>query len=535
MPPVRRSTRLSSPARTVRSTATTSSSIEKNTLPSKNKPHYEFGGPLGTTAMLLGLPAVCYGLIAACNPRGCSLDPRTWHSPLDFVPGAAAAGRGGKRFSWSPFLASSAAVALWFAAQAALHLLLPGPRIEGVLLASGERLRYKLTGFGNLLATLALALTVGLRQNPATGEPWLALCYDYYVPLLTAAVALSTLLSVALYAASFRGGGAGGSRGGKKRNKGSGKGEEEAAPPPLLAAHGDTGCAVYDFFMGRELNPRFSFSDFDWKEFCELYPGLIGWVVLDLGCAAKHWSMRSKGARSPGGGGLFSSLLSLFGASAAAAKPSSTSLLSSSPSSADLSAPMAMVCLFHAAYVADALWHERAILTTMDITTDGFGFMLAFGDLAWVPFTYSLQARYLVDHPSELGWVSLSLVLLLNAGAYAVFRGSNSQKDAFRRDPSDPAVRHLETLETRSGRKLLVSGWWGVARHINYCGDWLLGWSWCLPCGFAHAVPYFYVAYFAGLLLHRDRRDGKSCAEKYGKDWDRYCRIVKWRIIPFVY
>jgi delta14-sterol reductase len=36
---------------------------------------------------------------------------------------------------------------------------------------------------------------------------------------------------------------------------------------------------------------------------------------------------------------------------------------------------------------------EKAILTTMDITTDGFGFMLAFGDLAWVPFIYSLQAR----------------------------------------------------------------------------------------------------------------------------------------------
>ena len=60
---------------------------------------------------------------------------------------------------------------------------------------------------------------------------------------------------------------------------------------------------------------------------------------------------------------------------------------------------MALVCGFHGLYVADALWHEPAILTTMDITTDGLGFMLAFGDLAWVPFTYSLQARYLVDHP----------------------------------------------------------------------------------------------------------------------------------------
>ena len=64
-----------------------------------------------------------------------------------------------------------------------------------------------------------------------------------------------------------------------------------------------------------------------------------------------------------------------------------------------MTAAMALVCAFHGIYVWDALWSEKAILTTMDITTDGFGFMLVFGDLTWVPFTYSLQARYLVDHP----------------------------------------------------------------------------------------------------------------------------------------
>ena len=31
----------------------------------------------------------------------------------------------------------------------------------------------------------------------------------------------------------------------------------------------------------------------------------------------------------------------------------------------------------------------------MDVTTDGFGFMLAFGDLSWVPFTYSLQVMHM--------------------------------------------------------------------------------------------------------------------------------------------
>ena len=60
---------------------------------------------------------------------------------------------------------------------------------------------------------------------------------------------------------------------------------------------------------------------------------------------------------------------------------------------------MVLLNCFQLLYVFDALWFERSILTTMDITTDGFGFMLVFGDLTWVPFIYSLQARYLVSNP----------------------------------------------------------------------------------------------------------------------------------------
>lgn len=47
---------------------------------------------------------------------------------------------------------------------------------------------------------------------------------------------------------------------------------------------------MYDFFMGRELNPRI--GGFDLKEFCELTPGLIGWLVIDLGMLHKQWQVR---------------------------------------------------------------------------------------------------------------------------------------------------------------------------------------------------------------------------------------------------
>lgn len=79
---------------------------------------------------------------------------------------------------------------------------------------------------------------------------------------------------------------------------------------------------MYDFFIGRELNPRI--RGFDLKVFCELTPGLIGWLLLDLGFAQKQYQLT--GTVSPA---------------------------------------MGLVCAFQALYVVDALWFEPAILTTM--------------------------------------------------------------------------------------------------------------------------------------------------------------------------
>lgn len=41
----------------------------------------------------------------------------------------------------------------------------------------------------------------------------------------------------------------------------------------------------------------------------------------------------------------------------------------------------------------------------------------------------------------------------------------------------------LETISTATGKRLLVSGWWGLVRHPNYLGDLLMALAWSLPCG----------------------------------------------------
>ena len=60
------------------------------------------------------------------------------------------------------------------------------------------------------------------------------------------------------------------------------------------------------------------------------------------------------------------------------------------------------VCLFQLFYIVDYYFHEEAILSTWDVKHERFGWMLCFGDLVWVPFTYSLQAQYLLSHPRDL-------------------------------------------------------------------------------------------------------------------------------------
>ena len=326
--------------------------------------------------------------------------------------------------------------------------------MNGTKLRNGEVLQYKMNGLSSFLLVM--------------GGTVLALSYDVhvldfmvtdYISLLSASLLVSVLAALASHYMTG-----------------------------LRSTSGNSGIFVYDFWMGRTLNPRI--GKFDVKVFCELRPGLFLWSLLDLAFLVYQYTSIGRVTDS-----------------------------------------MILVVLFQTWYIADSVINEKAVLTTMDVTTDGFGFMLAFGDLTWVPFTYSLQARYLSSQTVDLGIYKVSGILAVQLLGYVIFRGSNSQKDEFKRDPS--RFKHATIIKTQTGG-LLASGWWGYARHVNYLGDWIMAWSWCLPTG-ANPITYFYVAYFAVLLIHRERRDDEKCAAKYGPAWTQYKKLVRWRIIPYVY
>ena len=247
------------------------------------------------------------------------------------------------------------------------------------------------------------------------------------------------------------------------------------------------------YTVGACRNPRV--GGFDLKFFCEARPGMILWVLIDLSLAAQQHALHGT-----------------------------------------ISNAMWIVCFFQILYVADYFWFEDAILTTWDIKHEPFGFMLGWGCLVWVPFVYSLQPLYLVSHPEPLpAWAALAIVAL-NLLGFWIFRSSNLQKHRFRNDPTREIWGEKpECIETARGGRLLLSGWWGLSRHANYLGDWLMGVAWSATCGFDRLLPWFYPIYFAILLLHRERRDAKHCAEKYGDDWRAYTARVRWRIVPGLY
>lgn len=254
-----------------------------------------------------------------------------------------------------------------------------------------------------------------------------------------------------------------------------------------------TGSPVYDFYMGTILNPRIGRHDL--KFFFESRIGMGTW-------------------------GAFAILLP-------AAEFEATGTISTA---------MLVVSLCQLFYIADFFVFEATLLTMIDIIEENLGLMLWFAFLVWMPFNFTLQQQYLAVAKPELPLAAAVAILALNFAGYYVFRTANLQKQGFRRDPNKPVWgKPPVTMQTARGTKLLLSGWWGLARHANYLGDLCMSYAWCLACGFGSIVPYFYVLYFTPLLLDRERRDNAMCQRKYGADWDRYCAKVPYRIIPFVY
>jgi protein-S-isoprenylcysteine O-methyltransferase Ste14 len=252
-----------------------------------------------------------------------------------------------------------------------------------------------------------------------------------------------------------------------------------------------------DLYLGRLENPRLAGGHIDAKMF--LY--VIGAVVLELNLLgyAAHHLLLYPGDPSPGvllHLGLFSFFL------------------------------------------CEYLYFERVHLYTYDLFAERVGFKLGWGCLAFYAFFYAVGLGSLASAPNPHTSPAhlLGCAALFFAG-WTLARGANLQKYWFKTRPEHRAFGLFapEAIE-QDGRRLLVSGFWGLSRHINYLGEILMATALALSLGHPSSLgPWLYPLYYLVLLVPRQHFDDQRCAAKYGPLWTAYTRRVPWRIIPWVY
>ncbi|KAL9102476.1 MAG: hypothetical protein Q9163_002376 [Psora crenata] len=215
---------------------------------------FEFGGPVGVTAIMAGFPILMwYMWIGATYYEGKIPWPKRDESWLHFILLL------GNLVYDGAFPTLKAWVIYWafIVFETVCYLYLPGIYVKGKPLEweGGERLDYYCSGVWSFPATIVVAALLHV-----TGLFKLYTIIDEFGPLMSVAIISGFLVSIIAYiSALYRG-----------------------------ADHRMTGHHVYDFFMGAELNPRM-FGLLDLKMLSEVR---IPWYMLFLvtcGAAARQY------------------------------------------------------------------------------------------------------------------------------------------------------------------------------------------------------------------------------------------------------
>ena len=198
---------------------------------------------------------------------------------------------------------------------------------------------------------------------------------------------------------------------------------------------------------------------------------------------------------------------------------------------------------FFTFYIFDYFVFERVQLYTYDLIHEKMGFKLFWGGLIVYGWLFILPLWGMAAHPDPGFGPVWTYVWLIGTGAlfllgWGISRGANMQKYTFKRWPDRKFLGLIEPRYIQAGdRKILCSGFWGVARHFNYMGEGFLSLSIALSFGHFHDPwAWTYFVFIVTLFTFRQLHDDEFCAEKYGPEkWAEYQARVKYRIMPGVW
>jgi 7-dehydrocholesterol reductase len=375
---------------------------------------------------------------------------------------------------WAPYFFGSAAawkiLGVFALTELILMRVLPGKPYQGPITPAGNIPLYKANGL------LAYGTTLGLFYLGAYYFRLFSptILYDHFPELLGALNLFSLVFCLFLLIKGYW--------------------------FPSSTDSGSSGNLIFDYYWGTELYPRI--LGWDVKMFTNCRFGMMGWPLL-------LWSFAAKQEQ-------------LYG----------------------LSDSMLVAVALQFIYITKFFTWETGYLRSLDIMHDRAGYYICWGCLVWVPGIYTSPSLYLVHHPNALGSFWAITIFILGTLCILINYMADRQRQLVRSTQGRcviwgkaPLLTHARYTTERGEKKenlLLASGWWGVARHFHYVPEVLGAFFWSVPALFHNFLPYFYVVFLTVLLIDRAFRDDQRCANKYGEDWELYCRYVPYKIIPFV-
>lgn len=377
---------------------------------------------------------------------------------------------------WGPVMFGSplawTILAVFASVQIAMMLLLPGEVIYGPLTPRGHIPKYKSHGFLSFVLTVTMFF---LSTSVLKLFP-ATIIYDNFGELLGALNLFSLIFCGVLYI----------------------KGHLW----PTSLDVGASGNILFDYYWGVELYPRIFGVDVKWFTNCRF--GMMSWSIILFSFAAKQQELY--GAISPG---------------------------------------MYVSVGLQVLYCAKFFVWEAGYFCSMDIMHDRAGYMICWGCLVWVPSIYTSPGLYLVHNQPHMSVTVAWAVFIVGAASVLINYWADYQRQHVRltqgkctiwgRPPRMVSASYISHDGKPKSSLLLTSGWWGLSRHFHYLPELLGTFCWTVPALFENVLPYFYFVFLTVLLMHRLFRHEERCATKYGTYWNQYCKLVPYKLIPFVF
>lgn len=192
------------------------------------------------------------------------------------------------------------------------------------------------------------------------------------------------------------------------------------------------------------------------------------------------------------------------------------------------------------------LYESAGYFDSIDIAFDRAGYYLIWGSMVWMPGFYGLHAYNFVSNPPITSPFLSLFYLILGIGAIVLEYRIDYEKYLVRSSTSPTIMMYGKPAEVihaeytdQNGKKrtsrLVASGFWGLARHLNYVFEVIIYVSITAPGFSSGLIPFLLPSFMIILLLHRLYRDEQKCKKKYGKYWELYCSKVPYRLIPWIY